>query len=262
MIRARPAACGALSAPALPRGQLARLGLALGLVLGLGLFPGFARPALAASDFRDVALISAAVNLVLENERSGVKVPWSNPETGHQGYVIAERTFFLDPRTPCRDYRRSMHDSSGRTLEVSGTGCRKPDGRWELDEQAAALPVAPEAGPVAAESEPGIAGAPATDPKPEPPTPLLRGAGKPTRAPNTAEAPADLPEPAAGPRSAPVPVALPAPKTATAPEAPPILTQSGEARAAAQTHASKPPPPVRRPEIPRLSVSLPSKSEG
>lgn len=259
-------------------------------------------PSLAANDFRDVAIVSATITMVLESERSGVKVPWSNPETGNSGYVVAERTFFLDPKSPCRDYRRSMRNAAGETLVVTGTGCRTPDGRWELDEEAKAQPAGSLAsrdpGTGAEPRRSAIGGSPGAEPRPEPPTPLTRSrsgstrvtsrpveVGEPTesgpatvaRAPKPA---APAPEPASSPTAAPTPlpepaarapeplrppVAEPEPQTAppkVTPKAAPAPKTPPESKTAARSEPTPPrEPPTSRTE-PRVSVSLPSKSEG
>ncbi|MEE8270157.1 MAG: RT0821/Lpp0805 family surface protein [Alphaproteobacteria bacterium] len=121
--------------------------------LVLAALPG---PAAAAEDFRDVAYLADFVNRVLENERTGDDVAWSNPETGNGGIITIERTYFLDPESPCRDYRRTTEQAGGAQLVMTGTGCRTPAGVWRLDEQVAPPPPAPAppATPAAATSPP------------------------------------------------------------------------------------------------------------
>lgn len=288
MAKARPATLGAL------------------LVLAL------AGPALAANDFRDVAIISATINMVLEGERSGVKVDWSNPETGNSGYVVAERTFFLNPQSPCRDYRRSMRTAAGETVMVTGTGCRQPDGRWELDEQPTAQPSGSLAsrspGSEAPKRRSAIGGSPASEPKPEPPTPLTRrssgtprSSGRParvgepveTRSEPVARAPAPVsrapvpssggvqpgpsapepvvraPEPLTPPAREPAPQAAPEPEPepepvarVATPKAEPPRKAPAESRTAAKSAPAPKPAAAQPKDEPRVSVSLPSKSEG
>lgn len=75
------------------------------------------------------------VNQALENERTDVEIPWRNVETGSSGTIVVERTFYRDPNTPCRDYRRTIERSGAPTVVIEGTGCRVQPGRWSLDEQ-------------------------------------------------------------------------------------------------------------------------------
>jgi len=87
-------------------------------------------------------VVTASVKHTLEFERSGVDVAWSNPVTGNGGMIRVERTYFLNPDTPCRDYIRTADRPGGKRSVTKGTGCRMEDGRWFLDEQnnAEALP--------------------------------------------------------------------------------------------------------------------------
>ena len=246
-------------------------------------------PALAANDFRDVAIISATINLVLENEPTGVEVKWSNPDTGNKGFVVADRTYYLDPRTPCRAYRRSMLDSSGRTLVVSGTGCRKPDGRWELDEESTAKPASESATRTASRPpRSSIGGSPTSDPRPEPPAPVTRERSGASRS----GFPAPNPEPGAAPDTRPTAPSAPTVLTKPLPTASPpddveppaerSVARSGPPREPDLSRRPQPAPPQPTPKKtaakteapktqavpkqaepePTIAVSLPSKSEG
>jgi surface antigen len=105
----------------------------------------------------DEEYVGPLVNQALETAKSGVEIPWSNPATGSSGMIVIERTFYRDPRTPCRDYRRTLARAGAPVAEVQGTGCRIGSGRWSLDEEdprtvaatvpdvAAGMPRAPEA---------------------------------------------------------------------------------------------------------------------
>src|SRR5919106_6625918 len=63
---------------------------------------------IAAQADADEEYVGPLVNQALETEKSGVEIPWSNPATGSSGMILIERTFYRDPRTPCRDYRRTL----------------------------------------------------------------------------------------------------------------------------------------------------------
>jgi surface antigen len=105
----------------------------------------------------DEEYLEALLRKALETEKTGVELPWSNPATGSSGVIVVERTFYRDPRTPCRDYRRTLERAGATAVETAGTGCRVGPGEWALDEEApaalAATP-APDAGPAAAPDEP------------------------------------------------------------------------------------------------------------
>jgi hypothetical protein len=89
---------------------------------------------LAAQADADEDYVGPLINQALETERTGVEIPWTNPATGSRGIIVIERTFYRDPRTPCRDYRRTIERAGARSVEIEGTGCRLGSGRWSLDE--------------------------------------------------------------------------------------------------------------------------------
>jgi hypothetical protein len=131
----------------------------------------------------DEEYVGPLVNQALETEKSGVEIPWSNPATGSSGMIVIERTFYRDPRTPCRDYRRTLQRAGAPAVEIQGTGCRVRSGGWSLDEE---------------------------DPRSVAATAPAAGTGS-TRRREPAEAPG--PEPAAGPAppSCPTLTAVPVP---------------------------------------------------
>lgn len=229
---------------------------------------GAAAPAFAAADFRDVAVVFSTISHVLETERSGVEVPWSNPETGNSGYVVAVRTYYIEDRMPCRDYRRSMTSPDGTVMLVTGTGCRSAAGRWRLDENndAEPAPAGPSSPAGPPSREPELAALPPEDPGP--------AAGP---EPSWSAGPAPEPVPEARveppPRETRVPSETPAPSEASGREA-------GRPAERAATPVPTPPTPKRRPTdlagattLPStkastkatsgsVSISLPSRSEG
>jgi 17 kDa outer membrane surface antigen len=82
----------------------------------------------------DEEYVGPLINQALETEKTGVEIPWTNPATGSRGTIAVERTFYRDPRTPCRDYRRTIERPGAPIVEIQGTGCRVGSGRWSLDE--------------------------------------------------------------------------------------------------------------------------------
>jgi surface antigen len=130
---------------------------------------------LAAQADEDEEYVGQLVNQALESEKSRLEIPWHNPATGNSGMIMIERTFYRDPRTPCRDYRRTLERAGAPTVEIQGTGCRIGPGLWSLDEEGAksVAATAPTAGAGAArtpppaappEVEPGAGPAPASCP--------------------------------------------------------------------------------------------------
>jgi surface antigen len=130
---------------------------------------------LAAQTDADEEYVQPLVNQALESEKSRLEIPWHNPATGSGGMIMIERTFYRDPRTPCREYRRTLERAGAPAVEVHGTGCRIGPGLWSLEEESArsvAAP-APSAGADAARTpppaappdvEPGAGPAPASCP--------------------------------------------------------------------------------------------------
>jgi 17 kDa outer membrane surface antigen len=124
----------------------------------------------AAAQVADEEYVEPLLNQALETERTGVELPWRNPATGSSGIIAIERTFYRDPRTPCRDYRRTLERAGEPAVEVEGTGCRIGPSEWAIDEKppaALAATPAPGAGPAPAPDEPP-APAPDEPPVPEP----------------------------------------------------------------------------------------------
>ncbi len=62
----------------------------------------------------------------------GQTIAWSNPDSGHGGTVTAVRDG-TEVRTGayCREYRTTV-DVGGQTQTAYGTGCRQPDGTWQI----------------------------------------------------------------------------------------------------------------------------------
>jgi surface antigen len=130
--------------------------------------------------------VGPLINQALESERTGVAVPWTNPATGSSGTIVVERTFYRDPRTPCRDYRRTIERAAGPMVTIEGTGCRIGPGRWSLDEEE----------PDPAREALFRSMPPASEPA-EPPAPEPESAAAPPSCPPPTAAPAACDEPAA-----------------------------------------------------------------
>ena len=113
-----------------PASAMARV--LIGLLLGVVSFSG---PVRAKDDPSDAAVVIPLVKQTLEFERTGTDLKWSNPETGSRGVIRVERTYYRDPKTPCRDYIRTTKRPDGAETTTRGTGCRMSDGRWFLDEK-------------------------------------------------------------------------------------------------------------------------------
>ena len=101
-----------------------------------------------AAQVADEEYVEPLLNQALETEKTGVELPWSNPDTGSSGIIVIERTFYRDPSTPCRDYRRTLERAGAPAVEIEGTGCRVGPSEWALDEEGpASLPRRPPRAP-------------------------------------------------------------------------------------------------------------------
>jgi len=179
-----------------------RAGL-LGLTAVLALSVG--STTVAGQDFQDRAVVKSVVNRVLEKERTGTTIPWSNAETGSAGTVTVTRTYYRGDGVPCREYERTLERAGEATVTVRGTGCRNRDAIWSLDEQEP-------------ETEPAIADEIA-DPPPLPETTFEVPPPKPVP-----------PAPASEPPLASAPPAVPVPDVAPAPPPPPAKVDTGPVR--------------------------------
>lgn len=82
----------------------------------------------------DQTYLTIAINEALETRKTEVEIPLRNPDTGSQGLLVIERTYYRDPTTPCRDYRRTIERPGAPPTEIRGTGCRVGKALWSLDE--------------------------------------------------------------------------------------------------------------------------------
>lgn len=123
-------------APAAARNRHRKGGRICVLLVAAALFLCLEQRPLGAQDAdvdRDYVL--SLVNQVLETERTDVEVPWLNPETGNSGRIVVERTFYLEPGKPCREYRRTVERAGSPAVVIEGTGCRTGPEQWNLDEE-------------------------------------------------------------------------------------------------------------------------------
>lgn len=82
-----------------------------------------------ALDERDRERALAAEYQALEYGRSGAKVGWNNPDTGHYGEVVPGPAY-ESAGSQCRSYTHTIY-IDGRPQTASGTACRRPDGTWQ-----------------------------------------------------------------------------------------------------------------------------------
>jgi surface antigen len=83
----------------------------------------------------DASYVSKRLQEILEFEETGTVIPWKNPKTKNRGIIKVVRTYYQNPKLPCRDYIRTQELRGDLTMTVQGTGCRIGDERWFLEEQ-------------------------------------------------------------------------------------------------------------------------------
>lgn len=82
-----------------------------------------------ALDERDRERALAAEYQALEYGRSGAKVGWTNPDSGHYGEVVPGPSYEA-AQGQCRTYTHTIY-IDGQPQAASGTACRRPDGTWQ-----------------------------------------------------------------------------------------------------------------------------------
>jgi surface antigen len=86
-----------------------------------------------AVDPRDRIALDRALNRILEGAQIGDMTRWDNRETGAEGTIVVERTFYRDLNEPCRSYRWTLQRRD-LALQNRGTGCRNRREAWTLEE--------------------------------------------------------------------------------------------------------------------------------
>jgi len=157
------------------------------IALGVTLFPCGAAQGQVRAD--NGAFVTERISDILENERTGTMVRWSDPKTGDVGTITIERTYEQIDGSPCRDYVRTTERPGAQEDRVFGTGCRENDGRWLVREKEV-LAASPPEEPSPPEPEPELSS------DPPPPTKLE-------------ETPAAPPKPKAKVAPPPIPATLP-----------------------------------------------------
>ena len=116
---------GAVIGSSFGKGNGRVIGGVAGALLGAGIGSSIG----ASLDKADVTYHDRAAEQALEHAPSGKPVPWTNPDSGHQGMVTVTNTY-QESGEYCREYNdRAV--INGKTQNVYGTACRQPDGSWK-----------------------------------------------------------------------------------------------------------------------------------
>ena len=67
----------------------------------------------------------------LERTPDGQYSRWQNPNNGHYGYSVPERTYQDSQGQYCREYQQTV-TIDGKPERSYDTACRQPDGSWKI----------------------------------------------------------------------------------------------------------------------------------
>lgn len=79
----------------------------------------------------DQGYVQQAIQFSLEFTRYGEKTTWKNPNTGHNGYVIAVTSGGMRAGQLCKIYQRSVNTAYLIT-QYQGKACREASGQWVI----------------------------------------------------------------------------------------------------------------------------------
>ena len=82
-------------------------------------------------DRADRLAMSRSTQTALENNRTGQKAEWRNPDSGNSGTVTPTRTYELASGQNCREYQQTV-TIGGKVEQAFGKACREPDGSWRI----------------------------------------------------------------------------------------------------------------------------------
>lgn len=120
------AGAGALLGSQFGKGSGKLVGVGLGAILGgvLGNQIG------SYMDEQDKMKMAQTTQTTLEKMPSGQASTWVNPDSGHSGSVVAQKTYQNNGRY-CREFTQTVN-IGGKSQSAYGTACRQPDGSWEI----------------------------------------------------------------------------------------------------------------------------------
>ena len=75
--------------------------------------------------------LASATQYALENQRSGTRTVWDNPDRRVCGVVVPKPAFKNEINQYCREFQQSIV-IDGKKQSAYGTACRQPDGQWKI----------------------------------------------------------------------------------------------------------------------------------
>lgn len=81
-------------------------------------------------DRADALYYNRTMTQSLENNPSGIRSTWKNPDSGNYGSITPQRTYVEHGRD-CREYVQDVF-IGGRKQQAFGKACRRSNGDWEI----------------------------------------------------------------------------------------------------------------------------------
>ena len=75
--------------------------------------------------------LASATQYALENQRSGTRTVWDNPDRRVCGVVVPRPAFKNELDQYCREFQQTIV-IDGKKQNAYGTACRQPDGQWKI----------------------------------------------------------------------------------------------------------------------------------
>lgn len=75
--------------------------------------------------------LASATQYALENQRSGTRTVWDNPDRRVCGVVVPRPAFKNERDQYCREFQQTVV-IDGKKQNAYGTACRQPDGQWQI----------------------------------------------------------------------------------------------------------------------------------
>ena len=75
--------------------------------------------------------LASATQYALENQRSGTRTVWDNPDRRVCVVVVPKPAFKNELNQYCREFQQSIA-IDGKKQSAYGTACRQPDGQWKI----------------------------------------------------------------------------------------------------------------------------------
>jgi len=121
------AAAGALAGSKVGKGSGRDVGIAVGALLG-----SLAGSSVGKSlDKVDLMHMNRSQQGTLENNPSGQRSTWNNPDSGNSGTITPQPARQTAQGVYCREFQQTI-TVGGRTEEAYGEACRQPDGTWKI----------------------------------------------------------------------------------------------------------------------------------